>query len=210
MEQLLNSQQFIENVALLVIGAILTGILVPGLKLIIDYINFKKQKAFEHELTRSKLIFEERLQRQRDVTKAQTAFLEALSQLLWDFHALIAKVSYYGKMKSVSNSHTTRYEDAIKSYEENLWDLLIVKIQAEISKAQRLTTRLTYEELKQFYHNVLVALDGQLVIQITEKADDFDAWDKFHEIMLKENLVKSIDSILIMIANDMHLSLKHQ
>jgi hypothetical protein len=207
MSQLLSSQEFIENVALLIIGAVLTGILVPGLKLILDYINFRKQRLFEHELGRSRILFEGRLQRQKSLTEAQTAFLEAMSQLLWEFHALIAKVSYYGKMREEDNSYAAKYEEAVGSYEERLWELLIVKIQAEISKAQRLTAQSTYEELKRFYRDVLVTLDSQLVDLINDEAVDINAWDEFHEIMLKERLVQAIDSTLIRLADDMQLSI---
>ena len=206
MVQLLNTQEFVENAALLVIGAVLTGILVPSLKWILDNINFRRQKLFEDELSRRKLLFEGQLQRQASMTEAQTEFLGTFSQLLWEFHALIAKVSYYGKMREQREFYAVKYKEAVDSYEEELWELLIVRIQAEISKAQRLSSPPMYEELKRFYRDVLVGLDGKLVDLMKNESFDADAWSEFHKEMLKETLVHAIDRALLMLAEDMQLA----
>src|SRR5215210_5378181 len=70
------SQRFIENYVLLLATAGITGFSVPYVLKFID----------------------DKLSRQNKVIDAQVQFLESISKLLWEFHALIARVSYYKKM----------------------------------------------------------------------------------------------------------------
>ena len=152
MQQLINDPEFIRGAALLIIGGVLTGLLVPLLKLILDNLNFRKQKLFENQLAR-----------QNSVIESQINFLDHISELLWGFHALIARVSYYRKMGIDNKENRKHYMEALAEYENKLWDILIVQIQSEISKSRRLVSTSSREKLTTLYKDTLVGLDKELI-----------------------------------------------
>lgn len=194
MQQLLNSKEFIESLALLVIAALLTGILVPLVKLVFDYTNFRKQKLFEDQLAR-----------QNNIIESQIKFLETISTLLWKFHALIAKVSYYQIHEPGNgNKNNDEAKSAAEQYEEHFWELVIQNIQAEISKSRRLVSPSVYEHLKVLYTDVIIKIDKELVSLIENNASG-EKWVNFHEDRLKGELVNEIDDTLHTLAEDMGL-----
>ena len=194
MNQLLNSQDFIEGLALLLVTALLTGILVPLVKLFFDYSNFRKQKLFEDQLAR-----------QNNVIESQIIFLETISTLLWEFHTMIAKVSYYQTRELGSeNDNSALAKSAIKEYEEHFWELVIQKIQVEISKSRRLISPPVYQRLKTIYTDVISGVDKELV-SLIEKGASKEEWTKFHDERLKQVFVNEIDDTLLMLAEDMNL-----
>jgi hypothetical protein len=180
--------------ALLIMGAILTGLLVPVLKLILDTMNFRKQKLFENQLAR-----------QNSVVESQIKFLDHISELLWEFHALIARVSYYRKMGIKDKENRKRYTEALADYENKLWDILIVQIKSEMSKSRRLISHTTSQKLLKLYNDTLVGLDKELV-QLLKNDSSQEDWAKFHDEKLKESLVREIDETLLLLAEDMGLT----
>ncbi|HSF81629.1 MAG TPA: hypothetical protein VLA49_10370 [Anaerolineales bacterium] len=194
MQQLINDQEFIRGAALLIMGAIVTGLTVPALKLILDNLNFRKQKLFEDHLAR-----------QNSIVAAQIKFLDHLGELLWEFHALIARVSYYKSMESDDPETRKRTAAAVTDYENRLWDILIIQIQSEISKSRRLASSPIHQKLAALYKHVLVELDGQLV-DLLKKDAPREVWDDFHKEKLKKDLVREIDEILQLLAEDMGLT----
>jgi hypothetical protein len=195
MQQLLSSQEFIESLALLVIAALLTGILVPLVKLFFDFTNFRKQR-----------LFEDRLARQNNIIESQIKFLETISTLLWEYHALIAKVSYYQIHEPENgNKNNDEANSAAEQYEEHFWELVIQNIQAEISKSRRLVSPSVYKHLKVLYTDVIIKTDSELVSLIENNASR-EEWVDFHEDRLKGKLVSEIDDTLHMLAEDMDLA----
>jgi hypothetical protein len=140
------------------------------------------------------------------IREAQVQFFQRISTLLWEFHALIAKVAYYKKMEQRGGStHASRLRDAMMDYEDKLWSIVIVGIQTEISKSHILVSSLAYQKLKSFYKDVLIALDQELV-QLLEQDVDSDTWVRFHNEALKGELVTEIEQTLHMLAKDMSLA----
>ena len=195
MQQLLSSKEFIESAALLVIAFLLTGILVPLVKLFFDYSNFRKQR-----------LFEDRLARQNGIIESQIKFLDTISTLLWEYHALIAPVSYYQTREPENgNKNNETAKSAAEQYEEQFWDLVIQNIQAEISKSRRLVSSSVYGHLKVLYTDVIIKTDKELVGLIEDNASR-EKWVDFHEHRLKGKLVGAIDDTLHMLAEDMGLA----
>jgi hypothetical protein len=74
-----------DNLILLVVTAGLTGVLVPALKGILDYMKEQRQR---------------KIARQREVLESQAKLLERLAELLWRYWKLALEVAYYGKQTS--------------------------------------------------------------------------------------------------------------
>lgn len=140
------------------------------------------------------------------IRDAQVQFFQRISTLLWEYHALIAKVAYYKKMEQRSGPHyASKLRDAMMDYEDKLWTIVIVGIQTEISKSHILVSYMVYQKLKSLYKDVLIALDQELV-QLLDQSVDTDTWAHFHNEALKGKLVAEIEQTLHMLAEDMNLA----
>ncbi len=190
------SQSFIERYVLLLATAGIAGFFVPYVLKVIDDRKMREQKKYEDELSR-----------QNKVIDAQVQFLESISKLLWEFHALIARVSYYNKKMGQGNdtAYINKSSEATSVYEDKLWDILIIGIQSEMSKASRLVSAQAHQKLEALYKDILIKRDQEVVGLIEGNASHKD-WDEFYDEKLKEGLVKEIEDTLHMLAKDMGLT----
>jgi hypothetical protein len=97
------TQGFIESYILILATAGITGFFVPYVLKVNDDRKMREQKQYEDELSR-----------QNKVIDAQVQFLESISKLLWEYHALIARISYYKKQGQENDTaYTNKSSEAI-------------------------------------------------------------------------------------------------
>jgi hypothetical protein len=177
------SASFTENVLLLLVTAVLTGLLVPLVKGYMDDKKYRQQKQFEAQLAR-----------QTKVIESQVALLESMSQLLWQFHMSYLEVSYYAKAGNIK-----RYDAALSEYDRKSWEYFI-KIGAEIGKAQRLTSDSTYQKLKEFFDDWVRVVDNDIARLAATKAKQ-DVWAKHHDRAYIEG-GRKIDEVLTILTKE--------
>jgi len=184
------SHDFIENVAILLLTAGLTGVIVPLIFRLIDERRNREQKIFEAELLR-----------QSQIIDAQVKLLEDLSSLLWEYQLLLIAVPYYRQFPE-----RDLYPAALKAYEENAGKLLS-RIRAEISKALRLTPHPIYQELKDLYYKQLLPLDlkvSQLASSDARNQDRTGEWRELNGYAVSE-LSEIVDTIIDRLASELKL-----
>lgn len=157
------SPEFRENVLLLLISAVLTGIVIPIVLKIRDDRKFREQKIFEAELAR-----------QVKVIDAQAAFLETFSSLLCEYQFLALSVAYY-----FLENNWERYVAASDTYDAKSWDYL-AKIRGEITKAKRLLPPALHDDLVTFFEDILIASDAK-ISGSTAITPDAAGWVAFRE-----------------------------
>ena len=165
MEALLNalaSGSFVENALLIILGAILTGILVPIVKARMDRSTFERQKQFEAQLAR-----------QSDVIKAQTQFLSEFSDHIWEYHKLSQRVSY-----ARLSGDKDAYERALQDYQDSLWECLH-KIRSAIGAARWFCSDEAHQALSSWYEEWFVTLELGLRQLIDQDANQ-EEWSKHH------------------------------
>ena len=191
MKQLLQTiatPSFIEKTLLLLATAALSGFLIPIVTQEIASRNYEQQKRFDAELTR-----------QGEIIQAQVGLLEKLSDLVWEYQLLVIDVSYY---QSFENEDY--YVAAVSKFNENSGPLL-GKIRAEISKALRLTSFETYEDLKALYYdNLINNIDAQLGYLIAIGGTK-DEWSNFN-LYAVYGLSDEVDNVLSSLAIEIQLS----
>ena len=122
------NQRFLENIVLLVLTALITGLGIPWVLKRVAERKLREQKRFEADLAR-----------QGKIIEAQSKLLDDLSQLLWKWRYLAKKVVYYG-----AQENRERYDLARRQYDEKVWDILN-EFRAEISRSRRLVSERAYE-----------------------------------------------------------------
>jgi hypothetical protein len=161
--QTLASEGFWEKALLLIVGAALTGLLVPLVKTWIDRTTFERQKTFEAALAR-----------QADVIKAQTQFLNEFSHLIWEYHKTTQRVSYtrlYGSRKE--------YLSAVKDYEVANWELLS-KIRGAIGAARWFCSDAAHKALVHWYDDWFLKV-AQSMTMLVKTDPDNDSWGAHHD-----------------------------
>jgi ABC-type Fe3+ transport system substrate-binding protein len=118
----LTSAGFLEKVFLLLVGAMLTGIVVPIVKFYMNKNRFKQEKLFEADLSR-----------QEEIVKARSKFLQDLADPLWQFQLLALQVSYY------HDSSDTKFQTAWEEYDRQSWQYL-TKIRALVGGSRWFTS----------------------------------------------------------------------
>jgi hypothetical protein len=136
------SESFVQQVALLVLGALITGFGVPYVLRLIDARKMREQKKLEAELTR-----------QGKLLDAQSALLDEITRLVWAWRYLAKQVVYYG-----SRGDNDRYMAAKTKYEDGVWGLLD-SLRTQISKARRLVSEAAFERLNDLYGYVVHDVD---------------------------------------------------
>lgn len=196
-----------QQINLLLITAVLTGVLVPSIKLFLDYM--KERRAKKHDAA---------LARQEKIVEDQIKLAEELTRLVWEYQFLCLKVSYYKAL----TTDRPKYVKACEDFDANSWSLLS-QIRTEISKAKRLTTPSVYARLNDFY-NWLNGVDSELASLIQTGAGlpatddsrrkraeqytslpDKEKWGAFHKTLFYGG-GKEIDETLAGLAADMGLA----
>src|SRR5687768_3659055 len=125
---------FIEKALLLILGALLTGILVPVVKAKMDKAAFESQKTFEAHVAR-----------QSDVIKAQIQFLNDFSDYIWEYHKISQRVSY-----TRLSGDKEAYQKALQEYKSNVWESL-QKTRTAIGKARWFCSDAAHKALTDWY-----------------------------------------------------------
>jgi hypothetical protein len=136
------SESFVQQVTLLVLGALITGFGVPYVLRLIDARKMREQKKLEAELAR-----------QAKLLDAQSALLDEITRLVWAWRYLSKQVVYYG-----SRGDNDRYMAAKAKYEDGVWGLLD-GLRTQISKARRLVSEAAFERLNDLYGYVVHDVD---------------------------------------------------
>lgn len=181
----LASASFLEKVFLLVVGAALTGIIVPVIKFRMDRSWFKQQKKFEAELAR-----------QAEIVKARAQFLRDLVDPVWQFQLLALQVSY--------DVHSEeKFQAAVANYDDQSWQHL-KRIRALVGGARWFTSELAYQALTEFVDGWLLhELDMTLMTRrhVREMAD----WTEFN-LWIDSESRKRTDALLVLLAKDFGLA----
>jgi hypothetical protein len=159
---MLLSDQFLERALLLVLGAALTGILVPVVKASMDRTSFERQKRLEAQLAR-----------QADIIRAQTQFLRDFSNLVWEFHKICQRVSY-----TRLSGEREAYDLAVADFRNSLWDVL-QRARSEIGSARWFCSDTVHAALVHWYDEWFLTVERDLRRLIdTDPAPD--EWLKHH------------------------------
>jgi hypothetical protein len=158
----LASEGFWEKALLLIVGAALTGLLVPIVKAWIDRGTFERQKIFEAALAR-----------QSDVIKAQTQFLNEFSHLIWEFHKIAQRVSF-----TRLEGDRKAYQIAVKEYEAAIWDSLS-KIRSAIGAARWFCSDAAHKALVEWYDEWFLKV-GQSLTGLIQSDPDDKSWSQHH------------------------------
>lgn len=139
------SDAFIQQVALLFLGALITGFGVPLVLRTIDSRKLRQQKEFEADLAR-----------QGKLLEAQSELLDQITKTVWAWRYLAKQVVYYG-----SNGDSARYAAASAKYEEAVWEHLDV-FRTQTSKARRLVSETAYKRLDELYQYIVHDVDPKV------------------------------------------------
>jgi hypothetical protein len=183
----------LENIILLVVAALLTGLAVPLIKARIDEESSRRHKILESDLAR-----------QQEVIDAQINFLSNFSELTWKMVFEVFKVSYAFAWETDSVQQKT-YAD----YGPISWELL-ARIRAIISGGGRLAEPATATDLMKLYDWLIelddlisIMADNELAKQHSE--DSRQQWEEFHQTKFAEAGSK-IDGAISSLAKELRLN----
>jgi hypothetical protein len=180
----LSSPSFVEAVALLLITAALTGLLVPFIKGRLDSRNLENQQ-----------LLQEALARKRKVVDSQAELLEVLADVLGGLRMLYTKIAFYAR-----DGRGAEYADAFKDFEERSWNFL-AGYRTQLSKAGRLTSTGMREGLRNLYYDVLIPTDQRLYELVRPqdgmdlRAAEHDSWSEFFDYLFTD-FTDQIDDVL--------------
>jgi len=182
--EVLASTSFLEKVLLLLVGAALTGIIVPVVKFRMDQSRFEQQKKFEAELAR-----------QAEIGSARAQFLRDLVDPVWQFQLLALQVSY--------DSHSAeRFQAALAAYEEQSWHHL-KRIRAIVGGARWFTSESAYRALTDFVDGWLIhEVDMELMKR--RRGGGKANWSEFNQWLYAESRRRT-DALLVILAKDFGL-----
>ncbi|HZV95924.1 MAG TPA: hypothetical protein VFF62_08350 [Candidatus Nitrosocosmicus sp.] len=182
--EVLASTSFLEKVLLLLVGAALTGIIVPVVKFRMDQSRFEQQKKFEAELAR-----------QAEIGSARAQFLRDLVDPVWQFQLLALQVSY--------DSHSAeRFQAALAAYDEQSWHHL-KRIRAIVGGARWFTSESAYRALTDFVDGWLIhEVDMELMKR--RRGGGKANWSEFNQWLYAESRRRT-DALLVILAKDFGL-----
>lgn len=180
----LKSAEFWEKALLLILGALLTGVLVPLVKWVLDDSTFRRQKKLEAVLTR-----------QREVIKGQTEFLTALADHLWAYNLVMLEVSF-DRLVGTQDE----FEEACDAFDRDSWSLLR-KIRSAVGASRWFSSDETCERLTTFYEEWLIPLDGKVTAMLKTPEADAASWREHHTYVYKETSART-DALLDALAKD--------
>jgi len=182
--EVLASTSFLEKVLLLLVGAALTGIIVPVVKFRMDQSRFEQQKKFEAELAR-----------QAEIGSARAQFLRDLVDPVWQFQLLALQVSY--------DSHSAeRFQAALAAYDEQSWHHL-KRIRAIVGGARWFTSESAYQALTDFVDGWLIhEVDMELMKR--RRGGGKANWSEFNQWLYAESRRRT-DALLVILAKDFGL-----
>jgi hypothetical protein len=172
-----------DNLVLLGVTALLTGLLVPLIKARMDDRRVIQQRQAEEDLARDSKFID-----------AQTELLNRLSTDLWRLAGKILGVSYY----AVSGS-TAQFEEAWRLYDSTSFDELF-ELRAHVSRSERLLSEEAHRQLEELHDWCFGQVDPQLTT-MARGSPQAGEWSSFHRSTMAD-LFTRIDSVLTTIARD--------
>jgi hypothetical protein len=181
---------FVQNLILLLLTALLTGLLVPYLLKVVD--DRKSIRQQEREAARA---------RQSKIIDAQAKLLDDLTQQLWRWRYLCIRLTYYG-----GQGMTDRLKQAEEDYEREIWEVLN-NIRNEISRSRHLVTEHAYKKLLVFYKEDMITLENKINSTRREERDrDKRAAFLVINSQIFDDVTTSIDQMLNELAEEMKLT----
>jgi hypothetical protein len=194
---------FGQNILLLLLTALLTGLLVPIVKGFVDDRKLEKQKRFDDERLRSQKRFEADIARQAKVIDAQAQLLDELAEVLWGYQKLLLRITYYAVI-----GDPDKHRVAFIEYDDHSWDLL-GSLLALISKTRRLASADIQDRLERLYQSFVIEVD-HTVLQLRRTASsrdgaDDEGWRRLQNYLFGE-IRQEIDAVLTALAAQLRLS----
>ena len=150
------SQELIQSAILLVLGALVSGLLIPYIFRVIDERRAQKRREEDERKQREQMRFEAELERQSKIIESQVALLEQFSDKVWRFQLSAIEVMYYYQFPEEPT-----YDVVLTNYKQTVGGML-VEIRSLISKSIRLMPVETYQTLVDLYYKDLLELDKKL------------------------------------------------
>ena len=186
LQALLADPSFVSNAVLLILGAVLTGFLVPIVKSRLDDASAARKQLLEAELSR-----------QSEFLRAQTDLLASFSDETWAFLFTAFKVSYAEAWED-----TETQEQAWEVYTPMSWTHL-GRIRAIISKSKRLIGDGCYVSLLETYEWLLRSDDDLAAFH--QEGHSPKEWQDFHFKRFTEAALV-MDGAIEGLANELKLS----
>jgi hypothetical protein len=180
-------RQFAQNIALLLITGMVSGLGVPYVINRIDHRRAQQQRELDAVLAR-----------QRELLSAQATLVSDLSSSLWRWRYIAMRLTYYGARPG---SDTAAAE---QQYDERFWDSINV-VREQIGRAKRLVSDTTYRLLLRFYEQNIVELDRNLAA--TRRLSGEDRKDAFlqRNQWIYDEMTTELDALLDDLAAELSL-----
>lgn len=183
-------QAFLQNVALLLLTALVSGFGIPYVLKNIEDRKLKEQKRFGAELARQEKLIE-----------SQSKLLDDLTKLLWKWRYLAKTVVYYCAL-----DNRKRYEAAKTQYEDSVWEILN-EFRTEISRARRLVSEGAFRNLNSLYDYVVHDIDSKVSALIVDDKYDIQGCRQMAERFSVE-VSDKLDDALNELATELQLKIK--
>jgi hypothetical protein len=183
-------QAFLQNVALLLLAALVSGLGIPCVLKNIEDRKLKEQKRFGAELARQEKLIE-----------SQSKLLDDLTKLLWRWRYLAKSVVYYCAL-----DNRKRYDTARVQYEDSVWEILN-EFRTEISRARRLVSESAYRNLNSLYDYVVHDIDHKVSSLIADDKFDIQACRQMADRFSTE-VSNKLDDALNELASELQLKVR--
>lgn len=150
---------FAQSIALLLLTALVTGLLVPRVKARMDVRHFAEQKDHEAKLTR-----------QAEIIKEQVSLLKQFSDIAWKYHMTVLQVTY----AKASGYRKEDFEAIWETYEATTWEC-VRDLRRTISHMSYLLSSDFYATLLKF-NNMLVGNDELVTVLVESGGRDDTDW----------------------------------
>lgn len=199
---------FRQSVMLLILTALLTGILVPTVKDIIDRRSHLKQQIFDAERRQEEKKYDAALVRQSKIIDSEAELLDNLATMFWRLWKMVLKVIYYRTLVKLPDRH----EIAVQEYDQEGWELT-ANIRAEISRANRLASPQIHERLEELFERFVGEVDIELNrLRTLDTQPNQDSrgelekqWNSFRHHIYR-NVGNEIDALLTDLAQELRLA----
>lgn len=177
-----------QNVALLLLTALVTGLAVPRVKARMDLRYFREQKEQEAELAR-----------QASRITEQTEFLKSYIAVVWRFHFNLLEVTY----AKASGMDPPEFEALWAKYGPESWACLR-ECRRLTSSAIHLVSKEEFAQLLAFYR-VMLDEEAQLSTQVERRSPSRNEWFVIHQRLLND-FAATLDAEIERLARDLKLT----
>jgi hypothetical protein len=178
------SLTFTENVALIVITALVVGFAVPVVKGFMDRRRDQRQRTFEVNLDRASKVIDR-----------QYELLKELSKEAWEIVRLTMPLTYYRIVKE-----NPSFEAAWERYEAD-WFPAMLRLRALVSQSRRLVSPEVHQELVALFDYWFRTADPPMRAAVRNQRVDMNWWRSQHEQNL-EVAFSETERVLGLVAQD--------